>query len=163
MFWSLKTVEAISQYPLFTSNFPMSSVFVYIGLLCLLQKVNSLEQCGKNEINFLGKCFCEPGWESKSATVQDCTVPIMENGFCECEYKDLDRLFLKNDSWFHPSVSFLVCQKPSCFAHLSFCLSCCFAHLRVIIDAQHYVNGIVKLVLQDLILANGKTTKFGDN
>lgn len=63
-------------------------------------------QCKVNEINFLDKCFCEPGWESKSTEVLDCTLPILENGGCDCEPLDLERNFLKNESWFHHSMDY---------------------------------------------------------
>jgi hypothetical protein len=49
----------------------------------------------------MGKCWCEPGWESKTNTTLDCTVPILRNGYCECEPNDLQRKFLLNTSWFY--------------------------------------------------------------
>mmetsp|Transcript_37748 Transcript_37748/g.65240 ORF Transcript_37748/g.65240 Transcript_37748/m.65240 type:complete len:346 (-) Transcript_37748:82-1119(-) len=60
------------------------------------------KSCGKNEVLFLHECFCEPGWESSSKEVLDCSVPNLVVGNCECEPNDLSRSFLKNLSWAHP-------------------------------------------------------------
>jgi hypothetical protein len=51
-----------------------------------------------NEVLFMGKCWCEPGWAPP-----DCKKPILTNGDCDC-YPDKpnDRSFLKNVTWTHP-------------------------------------------------------------
>ena len=61
-------------------------------------------QCKKNEVLFLHRCFCEPGWEcaSKDPNVLDCSIPLYKVGDCECEPNDISRSFLKNISWQHP-------------------------------------------------------------
>ena len=76
-------------------------------LLVLCVRAQSAVICKKNEVNFLNKCYCEPGWESKTVGTLDCSQPIIENGDCECERNDIERKFLKNESWFHPNVSVL--------------------------------------------------------
>jgi hypothetical protein len=61
-------------------------------------------KCKKNEVLFLHRCFCEPGWESASSDpkVLDCSVPLMQIGKCDCEPNDAERSFLRNISWQHP-------------------------------------------------------------
>lgn len=62
-----------------------------ISLLLTLGSIFSLQYCNKDsQILFLGKCFCEAGWEGES-----CDKPILKNGDCECPE---DRLWLKNFS-----------------------------------------------------------------
>lgn len=86
-------------------------------LFVLCGEVRGSVVCKKNEVSFLNKCYCEPGWESKTVDTLDCSVPIIENGDCECERDDIERKFLKNDSWFHPHVSiFYLCMPFSLFS-----------------------------------------------
>lgn len=58
--------------------------------------------CQKNEVLFMHRCFCEPGWENSSPEKLDCSVPLLKVGNCDCEPNDLERTFLKNISWQHP-------------------------------------------------------------
>ena len=52
---------------------------------------------------FLGKCWCEQGWESSTgyndSSKLQCTLPIFTIADCQCEPDDKTRSFLKNDSW----------------------------------------------------------------
>ena len=64
--------------------------------------------CNKNELKFMAKCFCEPGWEATNITIngkvhKSCNSPILRVGGCECEPQDGMRSFLYNNSWFHQS------------------------------------------------------------
>jgi hypothetical protein len=61
-------------------------------------------KCKKNEVLFLHRCFCEPGWENASTDPKelDCSVPILQIGKCDCEPDDKERSFLRNISWQHP-------------------------------------------------------------
>ncbi len=53
---------------------------------------------GPNELSFLKRCFCEPGWESSSPSSQplNCSTPLLKHDECECDPADLKRA-----SWTH--------------------------------------------------------------
>eukprot|EP01031_Cornospumella_fuschlensis_P028119 gene28119-33953_t len=75
------------------------SVFFLVTVVSALETV-----CKLNEVLFMGKCWCEPGWEAASDTGSlSCSTPILKNGDCECEPNDVSRSFLKNHSWHHPT------------------------------------------------------------
>lgn len=71
--------------------------------------------CGRNQVSFLNTtCYCEGGWEDRTGELTaaspaiapeslDCSVPKLRVDRCDCDSGDESRLFLKNDSWFHPS------------------------------------------------------------
>lgn len=58
--------------------------------------------CKKNEVLFMHRCFCEPGWENSDPNGLNCSVPLLQVGNCECEPNDVERKFLKDLSWQHP-------------------------------------------------------------
>ncbi len=71
-----------------------------ILLICLGRGLSSeyRNTCGQNQVLFLGKCWCEPGWEPP-----DCVKPVLTNGDCDClSSSPNDRSFLTNTSWTHP-------------------------------------------------------------
>tara|TARA_B110000090_G_C13368567_1_gene441056 strand:- start:740 stop:1927 length:1188 start_codon:yes stop_codon:yes gene_type:complete len=67
---------------------------VLVPLLILLfttfsQKIGSGEAADckieLNEISFMGKCFCKPGWESSADRPSlKCDKPLLEHGNCQC-------------------------------------------------------------------------------
>ena len=64
----------------------------------------SVDVCKMNEVKFLGKCWCEPGWESYPSWdgPLNCSKPILKIDNCDCEPGDLSRSFLHNESWLAP-------------------------------------------------------------
>ena len=83
----------------------------FLSLYCLFytrffDSVISLLPCQRTELHFMGKCFCEPGWETTNTTIDgivqsSCSSPILYVGGCDCEPQDTTRSFLHNTSWFH--------------------------------------------------------------
>ena len=77
--------------------FVLSGVRPFLGvvlliLFLLLQRVIpsfSASPCNATEILFMGRCFCETGWESSTqagpSTVLNCTLPIRSIKGCKCE------------------------------------------------------------------------------
>ena len=77
-----------------------------LGIFMSFESIRSLITCNKNELKFMGKCFCEPGWEATNITLNgiaqsSCNSPILNIGGCDCEPQDTTRSFLYNSSWFH--------------------------------------------------------------
>ena len=62
---------------------------------------HKISTCKQNEILFMNKCWCEPGWESSSKEILQCDQPVLKHDDCLCEPDDKSRLFLKNNSWEH--------------------------------------------------------------
>jgi hypothetical protein len=55
--------------------------------------------CETNEILFMNKCFCAPGWKPKVAdgSKVQCLDPVLEIGGCSCKPEELkDRSFVRD-------------------------------------------------------------------
>jgi hypothetical protein len=77
---------------------------IILSVIVCVYSFEYATKCKENEVLFLHRCFCEPGWESASSDpkVLDCSIPILQIGKCDCEPNDIDRKFLHNISWQHP-------------------------------------------------------------
>ncbi len=92
------------------SHFLISSsmriaVFNFIVLLLIGCFGYGESVCKINEVHFMNKCFCEPGWESSSPHILNCTVPVIDINGCYCEPHDVERTFLKNESWLYHGLT----------------------------------------------------------
>lgn len=68
------------------------------------------QTCLENQLNFMGKCFCSPGWETNSKSIaqpRGCKIPVLNvtvvvnNVTDECECHRREFYLLRNESLFH--------------------------------------------------------------
>ena len=74
----------------------------------LVTDCNGSTTCGQNQVSFLEKCWCKPGFDPFPTNNDhlNCNVTVINIGPCSCEPdKPFDRSFLTNNSWVYTGKS----------------------------------------------------------
>lgn len=77
---------------------------LYLCAVVVFKCIYSVPICGLNQILFLNKCWCKPGYDPYPSNSDGlvCNVTVIKIGPCICEPdKPNDRSFLTNESWYY--------------------------------------------------------------